>query len=179
MPDMNPAQDSFSRENTSGKLFVMTVILVIILGGAFLLISIFKPETRKFSTAKGEIKDTPKEHIEKIETLILKVNNLTNEARLFDELFDELVYTESPAEDRIGDFVSNFKNFAALYTEDKNAFSTSDWISKDYDSTIISLERQQKFLGNSIVNLLKSMVYKKKIIMTIPITFPIPKKMLR
>ena len=114
MPVMNPAQDSFSRENTSGNLFVMTVILVIILGGVFLLISIFKPETREFSTAKGEIRDTPKEHIEKIETLILKVNNLTNEARLFDELFDELVYTESPAADRIGEFVSKFQKLCCL-----------------------------------------------------------------
>lgn len=176
MPVMNPGQGSYPRENKSVNLVIMSVILVIILGGAFLLISIFKPETREYSTAKGEIKNTPKEHIEKIEKSILEVNNLTDEARLFDELFDELVYTESPAPDRIGEFVSNYKNFAVLYAEDKNKFRTSDWISKDYDSAIISYDRQQKFLENSIVNLLKAIDYKKKILITIPVAFPISKK---
>jgi murein DD-endopeptidase MepM/ murein hydrolase activator NlpD len=154
----------------------MIVILIVILGVAITLIYLFKPKTREFSTAEGEIKNTPKEHIEKIEGSIVKIFNLTNEARLFDELFDELVYTESPKADRISEFVSNYKDFAALYAEDKNGFVASDWVSKDYDSTIINLDRQQKYLENSIVNLLKSIANKKKIFMTIPVTFPIAKK---
>ncbi len=173
---MNPNQGSYPRENKSGNLVIMTVILVIILGIAFALIFLFKPKTKEIITAKGEIKNTPKEHIEKIESSIFKVFNLTNEACLFDELYDELVYTEAPSPDRIGEFVSKYKNFAVLYAEDKSGISTSDWFSKDYDSTIISLARQQKFLENSIGNLLKSIDNKKKILMTIPVAFPIEKK---
>jgi murein DD-endopeptidase MepM/ murein hydrolase activator NlpD len=174
---MNPSQGTYPQENKSGNMVIMIVILVIILGIAFALIFLFKPKTtREFSSAEGEIKNSPKEHIEKIEPSILKVYNLTKEARLFDELFDELVYTESPKSDRIGEFVSNYKNFAALYAEDKNSISTSTWISKDYDSAIISLDRQQKFLEYSIANLLKSIESKKKILMTIPVAFPIAKK---
>lgn len=154
----------------------MSVILVLISGIAFALISIFKPEPRDFNTAEDETKNTPEEHIEKIETSILKIYNLTNEARLFDDLFDELVYTESPNPDRIGKFVSHYKNFNARYVKDKNAIGASDWFVKDYDSTIISLERQQKFLGKSLADLLKTIDTRKKILMTIPVTFPIPKE---
>jgi murein DD-endopeptidase MepM/ murein hydrolase activator NlpD len=173
---MNPNHDSYSRENNSGNLLIMIVILFIILGLVFILIFIFKPKTKEFSTAKGEIKNTPKEHIEAIETSILKVYNLTNEAGLFDALFDELVYMDSPEADRIAEFVGDYKNFAALYAEDINEFRTSDWFSKDYDSTIISFDRQQKYLEKSIVSLLKAIDNKKKILMSIPVAYPIAKK---
>jgi murein DD-endopeptidase MepM/ murein hydrolase activator NlpD len=173
---MNPGQDSFSQENSSGNLVILTVILLVIVGIVFTLISIFKPKTKNLNTVKSEINSTPKGHIEAIEPSILKIHNLTNEVRLFDELFDELVFTGSPGVDRIGDFVSNYKNYAALYSEDKYNFSTSDWLIKDYDSTIISYDRQQRFLENSIVSLLKSIDNKKKILMSIPVAYPIEKK---
>jgi murein DD-endopeptidase MepM/ murein hydrolase activator NlpD len=173
---MNPGQDSFPRENSSGNLVVLIVILLLIISVVFTLISIFKPKTKDLNTLKGEISNTPKEHIEAIETSILKIYNLTNEVRLFDELFDELVYTDSPGSDRIGEFVRNYKNYASLYSEDKANFNISDWLIKDYDSTIISYDRQQKFLESSIVSLLKSLENSKKILMSIPVAFPIEKK---
>jgi murein DD-endopeptidase MepM/ murein hydrolase activator NlpD len=172
---MNKNQDSFSSEKTSGNLIFMVVTLVIILVLVFILILKFKPESKDFKSTKGEIKHTPREHIEAIETSVHKINNLTNEVRLFDELFNELVYAESPEIDRIDEFVSKYQNFAALYAEDLNDFITSDWISKDYDSSIISFDRQQKFLENSIINLIKSIENKKKIFRSIPVTYPISK----
>ena len=176
MPVMNPSQVSSSRENSSNNLLVLTVILIIILGIAFALIFIFKPETKDFNTIKSEVKNTPKEHIEAIETSILKIYNLTEEVRLFDELYDELVYSDSPEADRIGEFVSNYKNYAAIYSEDKNNFNTSDLLTKDYDSTIISFERQQKYLEYSIARLLKSIDNRRKIFISIPVAYPIAKK---
>jgi murein DD-endopeptidase MepM/ murein hydrolase activator NlpD len=173
---MNPTQDSFPKENNSRNLLILSGILILILGIAFTIIFIFKPKTKDFITVKDEIRNTPKEHIEAIEPSIHKIYNLTNEIRLLDDLFDELVFTESPEPDRIGEFVSYYKDFAALYAKDINEFRTSDWYSKDYDSTVISQDRQQKFLENSIVTLLKSISKKKKILVTIPIAFPIAKK---
>lgn len=173
---MNSDQDSFPRENSSGNLVILTVILLLIVGIVFTLFSIFKPEKKALNTVKGEIKNTPKEHIEAIENPILKIYNLTNEVRLFDELFDELIYTESPSADRIGEFVINYKNYAALYSEDKNNFNISDWAIKDYDSTIISYDRQQRYLESSIVSLLKSIDNNKKILLSIPVAYPIAKK---
>jgi len=173
---MNPTQGSFPKENNSVNLVILTVILIIILGIVFTLIFIFKPETKNISTTKGEIKNTPKEHIEAIEASILKVYNLTNEIRLFDELYDELVYTDSPEADRIGEFVRNYKNYSALYSEDINKYSTSDWFTKNYDSSIISFDRQQKYLEKGIVSLLKAIDNRKKIFMSIPVSYPIAKK---
>jgi len=91
---MNPGQDSFPREPNSGNLAIMIVILIVILGVVLLVIFLFKPEKKDFNSAQGEIKNTPKEHIEALESSIVKVYNLTNEARLVDALFDELVFTD-------------------------------------------------------------------------------------
>ena len=96
---MNPTQDSFPRENNSRNLLIMIGILILIIGIVFTIVFIFKPKTKDFITAKDEIKNTPKEHIEAIEPSIHKIYNLTNEIRLIDDLFDELVYTESPEPD--------------------------------------------------------------------------------
>ena len=172
---MSPNQE-YPREKTSGNLAIMIIILIIILAAVFILIYVFKPEEKNINISKGEIKNTPKEHIEAIETSIHKINNLIKEVSFFDELFDELVYAESPEIDRIDEFVSRYQNFAGLYKEDLNDFKASDWISKDYDSTVISLDRQQKFLENSIVNLIRSIENKKKIFMSIPVAYPIAKK---
>lgn len=173
---MNPDQESFSGANNSRNLVILTVILVVILVIVFTLLVLFKPDNKEFSTVKGEISDTPKEHIERIEAPILKIYNLTEEVRMFDELFDELIYTESPRPDRIGDFVSNYKNFAASYAEDKNNLLPSDWYSMDYDSSIINFDRQQKYLEKSIVSLLNSIDKKRKFLMTVPVAFPIAKE---
>jgi len=173
---MNPGQDSFPREPKSGNLAIMIVSLIVILGIVFLVIFLFKPKQKDFNTAQGEIRNTPKEHIEALESSIVKVYNLTNEARLVDALFDELVFTDSPEKDRISEFIRNYRNFAALYEADKKEFRTSDWFTNDYDSTIISFDRQRKFLEKSIVDLLESINNKKKIFMSIPVAIPIAKK---
>jgi murein DD-endopeptidase MepM/ murein hydrolase activator NlpD len=169
---MNPTRNS----DNSGNTFILIIILVVILGIILFLVFKFKPNTKEFNTVKGEIKSTPQEHIEEIETSIRKIYNLTNEARLFEELFDELVYAESPGSDQIAAFVSNYHDFAAEYSEDIDKYKTSDLFSKDYDSTILSSDRQQKFLESSIVSLLKSIDNKKKILVSIPVTCPVEKK---
>ena len=64
---MNPTRDSFQRENNSGNLIILVVILILILGIVFTVIFIFKPKTKDFVTARDEIKNTPKEHIESID----------------------------------------------------------------------------------------------------------------
>jgi murein DD-endopeptidase MepM/ murein hydrolase activator NlpD len=173
---MNPPQDSFPRENNSRNLFFLFVILILISGIGFAIIFFFKPKTKNFITTEGEIKNTPEKHIEAIEPSLLKIYNLTNEMHLLDELFDELIYSESPEPDRISEFVSNYRNYEALYNKARNEFRSSDWFSKDYDSTILSLDRQNKFLDNSIVNLMKSIDIKKKFFLSIPVSYPISKK---
>src|SRR5512133_3952377 len=112
---MNPTQDSFPRENNSRNLFFLFVILILILGIGFAIIFFFKPKTKNFITTNGEIKNTPEEHIEAIEPSVLKIYNLTNEMHLLDELFDELIYSESPEPDRITEFVSHYRDYEALY----------------------------------------------------------------
>ncbi len=169
---MNPTRNS----DNSGNTFILIIILVIILGIILFLVFKFKPNTKEFNTVKGEIKSTSQEHIEEIETSIRKIYNLTNEASLFEELFDELVYAESPGSDQIADFVSNYHDFAAEYSEDIDKYKTSDLFSKDYDSTILSSDRQQKFLESSIVSLLQSIDNKKKILVSIPVSCPVEKK---
>jgi murein DD-endopeptidase MepM/ murein hydrolase activator NlpD len=168
---MNPGPDS----NSSGNLVILTVILLVIIGIVSVLITIFKPKTKDLITIKNEITKSPKEHIEAIETSIVKIYNLTNEALLLDELFDELVYTESPRTDRIEDFVSNYRNYAALYSDDKSNFNRSDWTESKYDSSILSYTRQQEYLGSSIVSLLKSIDKREKILLSIPIAYPVAK----
>lgn len=173
---MSPAGDPFQRENKSGNLAILVVILILILGVAFTIILIFKPKTAEIITVNGEITNTPKEHIEAIEPSIHRIYDLTNEMHLLDKLFDELVYTESPEPDRISEFVSNYQNYAAKYGKNSNEFRTSDWFSKNYDSTILSFDRQNKYLENSIVNLIKSIEIKQKIFLSIPVSYPIAKK---
>jgi murein DD-endopeptidase MepM/ murein hydrolase activator NlpD len=173
---MNPRQDLSSQENSSKNLIVLAVILIIILGTVFTLIFIFKPETKDFNSVKGEIKNSPKEHIKAIESSILKIYYLTDEIRLIDELYDELVYADSPDVDQIGEFARKYKNYAALYSEDKNNFSTSDLITKDYDSTILIFKRQQEYLEKSIASLLKSIDYRHKMFISIPVAYPLAKK---
>jgi murein DD-endopeptidase MepM/ murein hydrolase activator NlpD len=169
-------QSSYPQENKSGILIIMAVILVIITGLAFTLISLFKPESGSFNDSAGGRNNTPEKHIENIEGSILKIFNLTNEALLFDDLFDELVYTESPQSERIAEFLNHYKNYSSLYSKDKIIIGTSDWLINDYDSTSISHERQRKFLEKSISDLLKSIDIRKKIMMAIPVSFPIEKE---
>jgi len=169
-------QDSYPRGSSTKSLIILSVILIIILGIVITLIFLFKPAARESNTVKGEVRNTSKEHIEAIETSILKIYNLTNEVLLLDELYDETVYNDSPDKDRIAEFVSNYKNYASLYSSDKNKNSNSDWFTNKYDSTIISFERQQKFLEKSIISLLKAIDSKKKIFISIPVIYPIAKE---
>jgi murein DD-endopeptidase MepM/ murein hydrolase activator NlpD len=169
---MNPGRDS----NSSGNLVILTVILLVIIGIVSVLITIFKPKTKDLVIIKNEITKSPKEHIEAIEPSIVKIYNLTNEALLLDELFDELVYTDSPRTDRIEEFVSKYRNYAASYSDDKSSFNRSDWTESKYDSSIMSYTRQQEYLGSSIVSLLKSIDKRKKILLSIPVAYPVAKK---
>lgn len=155
---------------------LMTVILAIIIVLAIIMILKFKPAAKEYSTTKDEIRNTPKEHIEAIETSIVKIYNLANEIRLYDELYDELIYNDSPEKDRIAEFVRNFTDYASLYSEDKNRNTKSDWFTNEYDSTIISYERQQKFLEKSTADLLEAIDKKKKIFLSIPVIYPIAKE---
>lgn len=162
--------------DNAAKTIILFVILIIILGIVFFLVFRFKPASMDIDPIRGDEKDTAQEHINTIENLTFKVYNLTKENILFDELFDELVYTEAPESDRICEFVSNYHDFASLYIEDKKKIQTSELFSKDLDSTDISLDRQQKFLESSVVALLKSIADKKKILISIPVAFPIAEK---
>jgi murein DD-endopeptidase MepM/ murein hydrolase activator NlpD len=172
---MNPILDPYSQGKKSVSLVILVVALLIIIGVVFILILKFKPETKNISNVKYELNNTPKERTETNNKSILEIYNLTNEALLLDQLFDELVYPDSPEGDRIKDFVSSYKDYASLYSEEKNRFSTSELSIKDYDSAKISFDQQRKFLENSIVTLLKSIDNKKKIFRSIPVAFPIAK----
>jgi murein DD-endopeptidase MepM/ murein hydrolase activator NlpD len=143
------------------------------------LIFFFKPKTQAFDTKTGEVKSTPKEQIEALDPAIRKVYNLTDEARLFDELFDELVYAETPDVNVIGDFVSSYHDYASLYSGDGNRLTASLKLPLAYDSTIISFDRQQQYLKASIGTLLESISKKKKVFMTIPVTYPMAKESAR
>lgn len=173
---MNQGKDPYSQGSNSPKMALMVIFLVIILVLAIFLIVKFKPVGKEYSTIRDETRNTPKEHIETIETSIVKIFNLANELLLYDELYDELIYNDNPEMDRIAEFVSNFKDYASLYSEDKDRNYNSDWFNDNYDSTIVSFERQQKFLERSIVSLLKAIENKKKIFISIPVIFPIAKE---
>ncbi len=173
---MNPNKDSSDGENRSGNLVIMIVVLIVILAIVFILIYKFKPEANDFNSIEREVKNTPKEQTEAIDASIQRINNLTNEIRLFDELYDELIYTESPEIDRIHEFVSQYKNYARQYAENMNEFEATAVSSKDYDSTTMRSDRQQKLLESSINDLIKSIENKKKIFRSIPAAYPIAKK---
>jgi len=175
---MNPYQDPGQHDNSSKTAMIMMVLLLILVAFVFVLIFYFKPKTKDFDTKTGEIKNTPREHIEAIDPQIRKISNLSAEIELFDELFDELVYAETPDVNRIGDFVSSYHDFASLYSADGNRLN-SVLTDEDEDTTIISFGRQNKQLKNSISALLASIEKKKKVFMTIPVTFPMEKKVAR
>lgn len=175
---MNPYQDPGPHDNSSKTAMIMLVLLLILVAFVFVLIFYFKPKTKDFDTKNGEIKNTPKEHIEAIDPQIRKLSNLSAEIELFDELFDELVYAETPDVNRIGDFVSNYHDFASLYAADGNRLN-SVLPGEDEDTTIISFGRQNRYLKNSITALLLSIEKKNKVFMTIPVTFPLDKKVAR
>ncbi len=175
---MNPYQDPGPHDNSSKTAMIMLVLLLILVAFVFVLIFYFKPKTKDFDTKTGEIKNTPKEHIEAIDPQIRKISNLSAEITLFDELFDELVYAETPDVNRIGEFVSSYRDFASAYAADGNRLNSA-LTGEDGDTTMISFSRQNRHLKNSITALLSSIEKKKKAFMTIPVTFPMERKVAR
>ncbi len=175
---MNPYQDPGQQVNSSKTAAIMMVLLLIVVGSVVVLIYFFKPKTKDFDTKTGEVRNTPKEHIEAIDPQILKISNLSAEIELFDELFDELVYAETPDVNRIGDFVSHYHDFSSLYAADGERLKTTV-TGEDEDTTIISFARQNRYLKSSISALLLSIEKKKKVFMTIPVTFPMEKNVAR
>jgi murein DD-endopeptidase MepM/ murein hydrolase activator NlpD len=173
---MDPNQDLPYRENSSKTLAILIIILLLIIGVVFVLVIFFKPKTQPFDTRTGEIRSTPKEQIEALDPSIRKVYNLTDEARLFDELFDELVYAETPDVNLIGEFVGSFRDYAAKYSAGTKILPGSQPVLPAYDSALISFDLQQKYLNASITTLIGSIAKKKKVFMTIPVTYPMEKE---
>jgi len=172
---MKPDQTPYPEANNSKTLVILVALLILIIGLVFILILYFKPKAQAFDNKTGDVKSTPKQQIEALDPQILKVYQLTDEARLFDELFDELVYAETPDVNRIGDFVSNYHDYASLYSGDARGVETSLTVAPSYDSTVISFNRQQQYLKASIGTLIESIAKKKKVFMTIPVTYPMEK----
>lgn len=176
---MSAAQDPYYRENNSKTLVILLVSLLIIVGAVVALILILKPKTQAIDNKTGEVKSTPREQIEALDPDIRKVYNLTDESRLFDELFDELVYAENPDVNLIGEFVANFHDFALKYGGAGNILPSGRTVPMVYDSAIISFDLQQKYLKSSISTLQESIAKKKKVFMTIPVTYPMAKESAR
>jgi murein DD-endopeptidase MepM/ murein hydrolase activator NlpD len=176
---MNPATDPYGSENNSRTLIIMVLVLLAIIGVVVGVVLVFKPKTQPFDTTTGNVKSTPREHIESIDPYIQSVFNLSDEIRLFDELFDVLVYSENPDVNRIGDFVSGYQKFASTYPVNTRAISSNNVSFASYDSSIISFDRQNKYLTYSIETLLESINKKKKVFMTIPVTYPVDKELAR
>lgn len=176
---MDPNQNPNYPENNSRTLVILVVILFVIVGLIFALVYFFKPNPQAFDTNTGKIKTTPEEQVEALDPDINKVFNLTEEVRLFDELFDELVYAEIPDVNRIGDFVSNYHNYAALYSNESRGVVSSRPVSLPFDSTVISFDRQQIYLKASVATLLESILKKGKVFVTIPVTYPMAKESAR
>jgi murein DD-endopeptidase MepM/ murein hydrolase activator NlpD len=176
---MDSNQDPAYRENSSKTLIILVVILLLIIGMIFVLVLFFKPKTQPIDTRTGEIRNTPREQIEAIDPSIRKLYNLTDETRLYDELFDELVYAETPDVNLIGEFVGSFSDFAGRYSEGNKILPGSLTVPPAYDSALISFDLQQKYLNASISTLIESISKKKKVFMTIPVTYPMEKESAR
>jgi murein DD-endopeptidase MepM/ murein hydrolase activator NlpD len=176
---MDSNQDPAYRENSSKTLIILVVILLLIIGMIFVLVLFFKPKTQPIDTRTGEIRNTPREQIEAIDRSIRKLYNLTDETRLYDELFDELVYAETPDVNLIGEFVGSFSDFAGRYSEGNKILPGSLTVPPAYDSALISFDLQQKYLNASISTLIESISKKKKVFMTIPVTYPMEKESAR
>ena len=158
----------------------MIGLLVIIISIFLLVILVFKPNQNFSDHSSGQSRNINREHIEKLDPNITAVFNLSEESRLFDELFDVLVYSENPDVNRIGDFVRNYKDFASSYPFKNPGRSRSKQLDiLSYDSTEINLDRQKDFLEFSIEALIGSIDKKKKVFITIPVTYPIDKSIAR
>ncbi len=173
---MNPYNEPNPPEKNSKILIILIVVFFAILALVFTLIFFFKPKAQNFDNKTGGVKNTPKEQIELLDPVISRVYNLTDELRLFDELFDELVYAETPDVNNIGNFVSGYRNYAARYSGDRSRVLSDRAVSGSYDTTIISFDRQQKYLKSCIETLLESIEKKKKVFMTIPVSYPVKKE---
>lgn len=173
---MNPATDPYGSENNSRALIIMILVLLVIIGLVVGIVMAFKPKAQPLDNKTGDVKSTPREHIEHIDPQIRTLFHLSDEIKLFDELFDVLVYSENPDVNRIGDFVSGYYNYARIYSENFNRVSSNHLSSINLDSTIISFDRQNKYLNYSIETLLESIDRKKKVFMTIPVTYPVDKE---
>ncbi len=173
---MSSEPESYPPENSSRSLVIMLVILLLILGVVFAVIFLFKPSGQAFDTQSGEVKNTPKEHIEALDPVILKVYHLSEELRLFDALFDELVYAEKPNVNNIGNFVSGFRDYESRYVSDRSTISSNRNKTIEADTTVISFERQQNYLKWSLETLLESIHNKKKVFRAVPVAFPIARQ---
>jgi murein DD-endopeptidase MepM/ murein hydrolase activator NlpD len=173
---MSSPSDSQGSENSSRPLLVMIGFLVVIITIFLFVILVIKPNQNSASTATARSRNLPQEHIEELDPNITAVFNLSEESRLFDELFDVLVYSENPDVNRIGDFVRNYRNFASNYPERSNSRQVG---LTRYDTTDISFDRQRDFLASSVIALIGSIERKKKVFITIPVTYPVDKDLAR
>lgn len=174
---MYSGQDPYTRDKKPSSLVIMTGALVMILGVSLLLIFKYKPENHKSDTENKAVVYSPSdEYLSSVEKSILQVSDLTVQMYLLDGLFDELVYTESPEEERIKQFVANYKDYASVFGRDKLFLNSTAWLSKERDSSALSFDKQIEYIDNSIAILLESIDKKKKFLNTIPIALPVDQK---
>ncbi len=173
---MSADPESYPQENSSRNLVIMLVLLLLILGVVFTVIFLFKPAAQAFDTGSGEMKNSPKEHIESLDPLIGKVYNLAGELALFDELFDILVYSEKPNVNNIGNFVASYMDYESQYAGDRRQDPGTLSPATPGDSSVISFERQRDYLDRSLETLIESIHKKKKVFLAVPVAYPIAKE---
>ena len=173
---MSADPELYPPENSSRNLVIMLVLLLLILGLVFVVIVLFKPAGQAFDKGSGAMKNTPKEHIEALDPLIGKVYNLAEELRLFDELFDVLVYSDKPNVNNIGNFVASYMDYENKYAADRRQVPEAYTPFVVADSSVISFDQQRKYLKWSVETLLESIHKKKKVFLAVPVAYPIAKE---
>lgn len=177
---MNPTQGSGPGESSSSKnIVVLSVILLLILIIVIFLVYIFKPESGSPLSEYNETEVTAKENSgsESIGPLILEVSNLSGQIRMMEDISYELIYNDPPDTEKIKQFVSNFKDWSAVYSVNGADINESSGLSHDNDSSIISSDLQQKLLGKSISDIMSSIEKMKRFFNSVPVSLPIAKEL--
>lgn len=174
--DTNRNQDS---ESSSKTLIILLVTFLLVIVGVVVAIILLKPQKKSFNNEINSVKNTPKEHIEALDPKLSEIYGLSHELWLFDELFNELVYAEEPDVNVIGSFVNSYKNLGEFYVKDQKPLTSPYTTPVKGDTTTISFDLQFNYVKGSIERLLESIGKKQKVFMTIPVTFPMKKELVR